>query len=290
MAEAPTRTARPQSCKQIPRAAPYTVGQPSTPQQPLHPIARTLQRALLPGPPGTADTEWASCPLHTIALAPGTLGHLHCVYTMCHMHPARGTPGAPHQPHCSHTAPAPPLPFSAVKASFPSQHPVPKMPPQLDHAARRCRGHPAMSSLSSPIAGSSLCSYSPIPVAAGAGHPRNYGSGGAKQNDRSPPSTQSHSKWQQRTPTPPWMRCECPSATELMCSVPLSPSPVLWLPGEMASLLPDATRSCCLKNSRGLSGRWAMMAAASCRGEQGWDPPSGQQAAVPHRVPNSSGF
>lgn len=43
--------------------------------------------------------------------------------------------------------------------------------------------------------------------------------------------------------------------------------PGRWLKGAGASQLPpeaDATRSCCLKNSRGLSGRWAIMAAASC--------------------------
>lgn len=42
--------------------------------------------------------------------------------------------------------------------------------------------------------------------------------------------------------------------------------PGRWLKGEGTSQLPteaDATRSCCLKNSRGLSGRWAIMAAAS---------------------------
>lgn len=67
-----------------------------------------------------------------------------------------------------------------------------------------------------------------------------------------------------------------PNSHVLHLPVPLSPSPVLWLPGEMASPLPDATRSCCLKNSRGLSGRWAMMAAASCREKQGWNPQPGQ--------------
>lgn len=42
--------------------------------------------------------------------------------------------------------------------------------------------------------------------------------------------------------------------------------PDRWLKGKGTSQLPteaDATRSCCLKNSRGLSGRWAIMAAAS---------------------------
>lgn len=42
--------------------------------------------------------------------------------------------------------------------------------------------------------------------------------------------------------------------------------PGRWLKGEGTSQLPaeaDATLSCCLKNSRGLSGRWAIMAAAS---------------------------
>lgn len=42
--------------------------------------------------------------------------------------------------------------------------------------------------------------------------------------------------------------------------------PGRWLKGEGTSQLPaeaEATLSCCLKNSRGLSGRWAIMAAAS---------------------------
>lgn len=54
------------------------------------------------------------------------------------------------------------------------------------------------------------------------------------------------------SPQTPWfLRAPPPRAR----SHPPSTSPVLWLPGEMASLLPDATRSCCLKKSRGLSGR-----------------------------------
>ena len=48
--------------------------------------------------------------------------------------------------------------------------------------------------------------------------------------------------------------------------------PGRWPKGEGTSQLPaeaDATRSCCLKNSRGLSGRWAIMAAASWGHKEG---------------------
>lgn len=146
---------------------------------------------------------------------------------MCHMHSARGTPGAPHQPHCSRPAPALPLLFSAVKASFPSQHPVPKMPPQLDHADSRCRGHPAMSGLSSPTAGPPLCSHSPI-VAAGADPPEELWQWWCRAEwPQSSQYTEPQQKWQQRTPTPLWLSCECPGGTELTRTAPpCAPQPL----------------------------------------------------------------
>lgn len=74
-----------------------------------------------------------------------TTGHMGC--------PTHTQPGAHQAPHCCPPAPAPPLPFVALKASFPSHLLVPKLPPQPAHAATPCasrrvgRGHPAASGM-----------------------------------------------------------------------------------------------------------------------------------------------